>query len=180
MFEQRSPSTPDFPDEQAHVGLAQRIIASHTEHAAAEQTVASLRAAGLPADRATIVGSGLQLQERGRGQLSTADVTGRGAEAFRQGLALVSRDRAHSFEMRLPMPGGYEVGVDDDVVGVVAGAGVEGATAGDQAEPGVIKSAVNGLGREVVLRVAVDAGHGERGGGAVLPGDRDRVVGVQG
>ena len=61
------------------VGVAQRVIAVHPDHEKAEQTVQTLADAGFPAQRATIVGRGLTIVDRVTGQLSTADVTARGA-----------------------------------------------------------------------------------------------------
>lgn len=63
----------------ARVGVAQRVVAVHPDHESAEQTVQALVDAGLPAHRATIVGRGLITVDRITGQLSTADVTARGA-----------------------------------------------------------------------------------------------------
>ena len=69
----------------AHVGVAQRVIAVHSDHHSAVQTLKTLTDAGFPADRTTIVGRDLAFVERGTGLLSTAEVTGRGATA---GLAI--------------------------------------------------------------------------------------------
>jgi hypothetical protein len=63
----------------AHVGVAQRVVAVHADHEAAKQTVQELADRGFPAHRATIVGRGLTLVDRVKGQLSTADVAARGA-----------------------------------------------------------------------------------------------------
>ncbi|HET6530082.1 MAG TPA: general stress protein [Actinoplanes sp.] len=63
----------------ARVGVAQRVIAVHRDHDAAWQTVQKLSDGGFPAHRATIVGRDLAVVERVTGQLSTADVTRRGA-----------------------------------------------------------------------------------------------------
>ncbi|MEU8230432.1 general stress protein [Actinoplanes sp. NPDC048967] len=67
--------------EPAHVGVAQRVIAVHTDHDSAVRTLKALTDAGFAEDRTTIVGRDLTFVERGTGQLSTAEVTGRGATA---------------------------------------------------------------------------------------------------
>src|SRR5580704_15271070 len=52
-------------------------------------------------------------------------------------------------------------GVDDDVAQVVAGGGVEGPVAGDEAQFRIGGGAVYRLGREVILDVGLDGGHAE-------------------
>jgi len=49
-----------------------------------------------------------------------------------------------------------EGGVDDDVVLIVPGFLVEGATTGDEPESGVVDGAIDGFGGEEVFGVAVD------------------------
>ena len=71
------PSTP--LGAPARVGVAQRVIATHPDHAGAVRTLGFLTQADFPADRATVVGRGLTFVERGTGQLPTAGVCGRGA-----------------------------------------------------------------------------------------------------
>ncbi|SNY25641.1 general stress protein [Paractinoplanes atraurantiacus] len=73
------PLATSSPPQDDHVGVAQRMVAVHTDHRAAQESVAVLDDAGLPAERIAIVGSGLRVVERGQGRLSTADVAGRGA-----------------------------------------------------------------------------------------------------
>lgn len=65
----------------ARVGVAQRVIAVHGDHDAAQHTIQRLADAGFPEHRATIVGRGLAAVDHLTGQLSTADVTRRGAVA---------------------------------------------------------------------------------------------------
>ncbi|WP_199516650.1 general stress protein [Nucisporomicrobium flavum] len=63
----------------AQLGVAQRVIAVHEDHAEAERTVQALAEAGIPAGRTSIVGRGLTFADRGTGRLSTGEVTARGA-----------------------------------------------------------------------------------------------------
>ncbi|GAA3939316.1 general stress protein [Actinoplanes auranticolor] len=82
-FSQQSSSIPAQPQATsvapAHVGVAQRVIAVHSDHHSAVRTLQNLTDAGFPADRTTIVGRELTFVERGTGLLSTAEVTRRGA-----------------------------------------------------------------------------------------------------
>ncbi|PRY20132.1 general stress protein [Pseudosporangium ferrugineum] len=73
----RGPSSADAGE--VRVGLAQRVIAVHDDHAGAEATVRLLDDAGFPVHRAAIVGRGLTTVESATGWLSSAEVTGRGA-----------------------------------------------------------------------------------------------------
>ena len=72
-----------------------------------------------------------------------------------------------------------QVGVDDDVVQVVAGGLVEGAAAGDQPQAGVTGLAVDSGGREGVLGDLLHPVHGEGGDLPVGQRDVDPVPGVQ-
>lgn len=68
----------DAPD--VRLGVAQRIVATYTDHAAAQETVRRLEAGSVSAERSAIVGIGLHPSEgRYRGRLSTLDVLRRGA-----------------------------------------------------------------------------------------------------
>ncbi|MEV4703171.1 general stress protein [Actinoplanes sp. NPDC049316] len=74
---QRAPSSAGAGD--VRVGLAQRVIAVHGDHAAAEATVRLLDEAGFPVHRAAIVGRGLTTMESANGWMSSSEVAGRGA-----------------------------------------------------------------------------------------------------
>src|SRR5688572_8915471 len=68
-----------------------------------------------------------------------------------------------------------QFGEDDHVVGVIAGVLVERAAAGDQPQAGMVDVAVDGVGRELRLRVGLHPVHPEGGDAAVLSEHRDLV-----
>lgn len=78
MLHRSTPATAPAVVRGAQVGVAQRVVASHSDHRSSQETVARSDGAGFPVERTTIVGSGLQTRERGRGRLSSANVAGRG------------------------------------------------------------------------------------------------------
>lgn len=77
----RQPNTGPRTDDHdnGRIGVAQRSITDRSDYRTALGVVERLAAAGFPDGRVTVIGTELRELDRHRGQLTTVDVTGRGA-----------------------------------------------------------------------------------------------------